>query len=113
MRAVVLMGRWICLFLFSFVSPLLSYLTTPPPISTLYLGLLSPHAPTLCLKPKPQLDAQLLEALGTCFFVCSTGQDPWDSIYACTTSLPFVSVYRYISDKAAPEESKMNTENIM
>ena len=114
-RAVVLMGRWICfifLFLSSLSFPLLSHYSAPSLLS-IYLGLLSPHAPPLCLKPQPQLDAQLLEALGTSFFVCSTGQDPWDCIYACTTTLPFVSVHRYITDKAAPKESKMNTENIM
>ena len=57
--------------------------------------------------------AQVIEILGSSAIVNLTGQDPWDYLYAFTTSYPGIWLYRYVNGIDPPKDCSMATKDIM
>ena len=55
----------------------------------------------------------MIEILGSSAVVYLTGQDPWDYVYAFTTSYPGIWLYRYVNDIDPPEGCTVPTEQMM
>ena len=51
--------------------------------------------------------------MGSSAVVYLTGQDPWDYVYAFTTSYPGIWLYRYVNGIDPPEGCAVPTESIM
>ena len=63
-------------------------------------------ASTLC-------STQVIEVLCSSAFIYLTGQDPWDYVYAFTTSYPGIWLYRYVNGIEPPEGCSNDTKDML